>query len=159
MIRNTDGAYGFSKKGKEPKRTEFSEIQVPITIENGILNTVNTFLTSELVRVQASGKADLVKDKLDLRIKPTVVTTGKEDRDKMKRSEVMIPIRVTGSLSSPEFRPDLKGAAAQKIEEKIVESSEFKKVFEKEEMKPYEEGVKGLLKGILGGSPPSNEDQ
>jgi len=156
MVRNTDGAYGFGRKGKESPRTEFSEFQIPLTIKNGVFNTVNTLMMSELLRVKTAGKANLVKDALDLRIEPTFVTTGKEDKDKRKRSEVMIPILVTGSLSSPVFRPDLKGVAAQKLEAKVFESSEFKKVFEKEELKPYEEDVKNLLKGILG--TPSSED-
>ena len=149
MVRNRNGAYGFARRGEETPRTEFSEFRIPLTIKNGIFNTVNTQITSELIRIQTTGKADLVKDILDLRIEPTFVTTSKKDKEKMKRSEVMIPIQVTGSLSSPEFHPDLKGVAVQKLEEKIFESSEFKKVFEKEELKPYEEGVKKLLKGIL----------
>jgi AsmA protein len=157
MVRNTDGAYGFARKGKESPRTEFSEFQIPLTIKNGIFNTVNTLMTSALLRVKTAGKADLVKDALDLRIEPTFVTTGKEDKDKRKRSEVMIPILVTGSLSSPVFRPDLKGVAAQKLEEKVLESSKFKEIFEKEELKPYEEDVKNLLRGILG--TPSSEDR
>jgi len=158
MVRNTDGAYGFAGKGKEASRTEFSEFRIPLTIKNGVFNIANALMTSALFRVQAAGKADLVNDVLDLRIEPTFVTTGKEDKDKMKRSEVMVPILVTGSLSSPKFRPDLKGVAAQKLEEKVLESSKFKKVFEKEEMKPYEEDAKKLLKGLLG-SPNSGTGQ
>ena len=158
MVRNKDGAYGFASRDEKAPRTEFSEFRVPLTIKNGIINTVNALMSSTLFRLQTAGKADLVKDALDLRIEPTFVTTGKEDQDKMKRSEVMIPILVTGSLSSPKFRPDLKGVAAQKLEEKVLESSKFKKVFEKEEMKPYEKDVKKLLKGFLG-SPNSEEGQ
>ena len=149
MVRNTDGAYGFARRQEENPRTKFTEFQVPFTIENGVLDIRNTRMTSTLLRVQAVGKADLVKETLKLRIEPTFVTTRKEDVEKMKRSEVMVPVLVTGSFSSPEFRPDLKGVVRKKLEEKVFESEKFKEIFEKEELKPFEKDVKKLLEGIL----------
>lgn len=149
MVRNTDGAYGFADMGEKKPRTEFSEFQIPFTIKNGIFNTDNSRLDSIFLRVMTFGEADLVREKLNIRIEPTFVTTSKEDKDKRKRSEVMVPVLVTGSLYSPEFRPDLRGIAKQKLEEKVFESSKVKKLFEKEELKPYEEDVKRLLEGIL----------
>jgi len=67
----------------------------------------------------------------------------------MKRSEVMVPVLVSGNFSSPKFCPDLKGIAKQKLEEKVFESSKFKKVFEKDKYKPFEEPAKDLLRGIF----------
>jgi len=149
MVRNTDGAYGFSGKSKEKPRTRFDELEIPFTIKNGIFYTDSTRLTSALLSVQTAGKADLVKETLDFRVEPTVVTTRKEDKEKMKRSEVAIPVLVTGSFSDPTFLPDLKGIAKKKLEEDVFESRKFKKVFEKEELKPIEKDAKKLLKGIL----------
>ena len=149
MVRNTDGAYGFARSKEANPRTEFTEFRVPFTIVNGVLDIHNTRMSSTLLRVQATGKADLVKESLRLRIEPTFVTTRKEDVEKMKRSEVMVPVLVTGSFSSPEFRPDLKGAARKKLEEEVFESEKFKEIFEKEELKPFEKDAKRLLEGIL----------
>jgi len=149
MVRNTDGAYGFARRQEENPRTKFTELQVPFTVENGVLDIRNTRMTSTLLRVQAVGKADLVKETLKLRIEPTFVTTRKEDAEKMKRSEVMVPVLVTGSFSSPEFRPDFKGVARKKLEEKVFESEKFKEIFEKEELKPFEKDAKRLLEGIF----------
>ena len=40
--------------------------------------------------------------------------------------------------------------ARQQVEEKIIESDQFKKVFEEnEELKPYEEQTKKLIKGLF----------
>lgn len=158
MVRNMDGAYGFATQSEKKPRTEFTEFQVPFTIDNGVLNTGNSRISSMLIRVLATGKVDLVKETLNLRMKPIFVTTKKKDKEKMKRSEVMVPVLVTGSLSSPEFRPDLKGIVKQKLEEKVFKSSKFKKFFEKEEMKPFEEDAKKLLEGILN-IPHSENDQ
>ncbi len=149
MVRNTDGAYGFAhKEGQRPK-TEFTEFQVPFKIEDGVFITDNANIVSTLLRVQSTGKADLVGETINFRIEPTFVTTGKEDAEKMKRSEVMFPVLVTGSLTDPKFRPDLKGIAKKKLEEEVLESSKFKEIFEKEELKPFEEDAKKLLKGIF----------
>jgi AsmA protein len=149
MVRNTDGAYGFAHKGEKRPQTEFTELNVPFTIENGVLYTPKTSMVSTLVHVQATGKANLISEALDFVVKPTVVTTSKEDKDKMKRSEVMVPVLVSGSFSSPKFRPDLKGIAKQKLEEKVFESPKFKKIFEKDEYKPFEEKAKSILRGIF----------
>ncbi len=149
MVRNTDGAYGFAHKADERPRTEFNELQASFSIKNGVFYTDDTRMVSTLIRVQSTGKADLVGGTLDFRIEPAFVTTRKDDVEEMKRSEVMIPVLVTGNLSDPKFRPDLRGIAKKKLEEEVFESSKFKEIFEKEELKPLEEGVKGLLKGIL----------
>ncbi len=149
MIRNTDGAYGFAGNKEKTPSTAFSEFQIPFTIKNGLVKTKGTRIVSTLIRAQTAGSADLVNDVLDFRIEPVFVTSKKTDKDKMKRSEVMIPVLVTGSLSSPIFHADLRGIAEQKLEEKVFESSRFKKIFEKEEMKEYEDDVKNLLKGLL----------
>lgn len=149
MVRNTDGAYGLVSIGDEKAKTEFSNLQVPFIIKNGVLHTDNTRMESTLLRVQSTGKADLVNETLDFRIEPTFVTTKKEDAEKMKHSEVMVPVLVTGNLSDPKFRPDLRGIAKKKLEEKVFESTEFKEIFEKEELKPLEDDAKRLLKGII----------
>jgi AsmA protein len=159
MVRNTDGAYGFLRKAEEKPKTEFNELQVPFTLKNGVFFSDNARMVSTLIRVRSKGKIDLVGETLNFRIEPTFVTTGKEDREKMKQSEVMIPVLVTGKLSGPKFRPDLRGIAEQKLEEKVFESSKFKELFEKEELKPFEKDAKELLKGILGGPSAPKEER
>jgi len=149
MVRNTDGAYGLVSLGDEKAKTEFSNLQVPFSIKNGVLYTDNTRMESTLLRAQSTGKADLINETLDFRIEPTFVTTKKEDVEKMKHSEVMVPVLVSGNLSDPKFRPDLRGMAKKKLEEKVFESTEFKEIFEKEELKPLEDDAKRLLKGII----------
>ena len=60
MVRNTDGAYGFSRKASEKPKTEFNELQVPFTITNGVFFSDNARMVSTLIRVQSKGKVDLV---------------------------------------------------------------------------------------------------
>ena len=61
---------------------------------------------------------------------------------------ITVPVVVSGMFAAPKFRPDLKGAATQELEKKVLESEEVKKVLEKEELKPLKETTKSLLKGF-----------
>jgi AsmA protein len=83
-------------------------------------------------------------------VEPKVIGSSKGQGDKKQRSGIMVPVVVSGTFAAPKFRPDLKGAAAQQFEQKILESDKVKKMLEKEELKPLEEYTKGLLKGLTG---------
>jgi len=149
MVRNTDGAYGFAGKVNNRPETGFSELYVPFTITDGILKTADTRMVSTLIRVAVSGKASLPGETLKFRIEPVVVTTSKADKKKMKRSEVRVPVLVSGTFSSPKYRPDLRAVAKDNLEKKVFESKKFKKVFKKKKYAPYEDAAKSLLKGLL----------
>ncbi|MDX9788735.1 MAG: AsmA family protein [Desulfobacterales bacterium] len=157
MVRNTDGAFGLTQKAVDGRKTIFSNFIAPISIKDGTISTEDTKIVSTLFRVQAAGQADLVKETLDFRIEPTVITTSKEDARKMKDSERMIPVLVKGTFSSPQFLPDLRGVAKKQLEEKVFESEKVKKLFEKEELKPIEKDVKSLFKGLLDSQPSKKE--
>ena len=149
MVRNTDGAYGFAGQSNKSSETGFSELYALFTITDGLLKTTDTRMVSTLIRVAVSGKANLPGEKLKFRIEPVVVTTSKADKKKMKRSEVKVPVLVSGTFSSPKFRPDLKAIAKDQLEKEVFESKKFKKVFKKKKYAPYEDAAKSLLKGLL----------
>jgi AsmA protein len=153
MVRNVKTAFGLAEKGAERPRTDFSELHAPFTITNGVVKTPKTSLMSPLFRVQAEGKADLVKENLDFRVEPKFVTTLKGQGDKMERSGLMVPVLVTGSFSDPKFRPDLKGMLKKGIKEGIPKPDDLKKLIpgqgtEKGESETLKEKAKGLLKGL-----------
>jgi AsmA protein len=150
MARNVGAAFGLAKKGEERPRTDFTELLVPFTIKNGVVNTPQSSIKSPFIRITAVGTADLVKETLDFRVDPQAVATIKGQGDETKRSGIMVPVLVSGTFSKPTFRPDLSAATQQRIEKEIFESKEVQKVLEKEELKPLEKKAKGLLKGILG---------
>ena len=150
MARNVGAAFGLAKKGEERPRTDFTELLVPFTIKNGVVNTPQSSIKSPFIRITAVGTADLVQETLDFRVDPQAVATIKGQGDETKRSGIMVPVLVSGTFSKPKFRPDLSAATQQRIEKEIFESKEVQKVLEKEELKPLEKKAKGLLKGILG---------
>ena len=150
MARNVGSAFGLAKKGGERPKTDFTELKMPFTIKKGVANTPQTSLKSPFIRIIAAGTADLVKETLDFRVEPKAVASIKGQGDEAQRSGIMVPVLVSGTFTSPEFRPDLSAAAKQKIEKKVFESKEVKKLMEKEELKPLEKPAKDMLKGVLG---------
>ena len=122
-----------------------------VSAKYGVFQTSDTKMVSELIRVVLSGKADLVKETLHFRIVPTAVTTGSAKTEKIKKSEVTVPVIVSGTFQDPKFRPDLEKVTQKAIEKEILESKEYKKALEKNpELKQLEEPAKQLLKGIFG---------
>jgi AsmA protein len=141
MARNIKSAFGLEAASTaERPRTDFSELIVPFSITNGVVDTSNASMKSPFVRLEASGKADLVQETLDFRVEPKLVGTIKGQGDKNVRSGVMVPVLVSGTFAAPKFRPDLKAMVQQQIEKGALESQSVKKL---------EQPAKDLLKNLL----------
>ncbi len=149
MVKNTKSAFTKIMDGKEESTTKFGKIFSSFTIIDGIVNISDTGFISHDIRLTASGRADLVKEVLDLRLEPFLVEKKNDDKKDRKGSEYLIPVLVTGNFSSPKFRPDIKKIINKELEERIFESPEFKKIFKDEELKPLEETAKEILKGLF----------
>ena len=148
MVQNVKTAFGLAEKGENAPRTDFSELHIPFSVQNGVFRTTATTLTSPLVRLKASGVADLVNQRLDFRLEPKVVATLKGQGDTENRSGIMVPVLVAGIFSSPEFRPDLQGMLKQEIEKRLPDLQKQLKGNEssKENSQTMEDQVKGILK-------------
>jgi AsmA protein len=153
MVRNAKAAFGLADKGAERPRTDFSELHAPFTITNGVVKTPGTSLKSPVLRVIASGTADLNNENLDFRVEPKFVSTLKGQGDKKQRAGIMVPVLVSGSFSAPNFRPDLKGMLKKGLEGEIPKIDDLKKQLpkvdiKKEGLKGVEEKTKGLIKSL-----------
>jgi len=155
MVRNVQSAFGMAEKvqGERPK-TDFTELRSPFTIRNGLVNTPGTEMKSPLLRVVASGTANLVDESLNMRVEPKVVATIKGQGDTEERGGIRVPVLVTGTFSDPKFRPDLKGMFEEGLKQGIPDASSLKKMIEpgeQESGQSTEEAVKDKVKGLLKG--------
>lgn len=144
MIRNIKTSFSPADKGEELPRTDFGQFHLPFSIIDGIFTTTKTSLKSQLFRLQVEGSADLVKEALDFRVEPKFLAIPPKEENLKKRSEIMIPLRVTGTFSAPKFTPDLKGMLKKSIETGLSDPSKFKEMFrslrkDKKELKSKEE--------------------
>jgi AsmA protein len=140
-VRNAAAGVGLGKTAAEKPRTDFAELIIPFAADQGIVNIPGASLSSPLVRLSATGNANLVTETLDFRVEPKVVATLKGQGDTQERSGLMVPLLVTGSFASPKIRPDVKAMIGGKI--------------------PDAEGIKQLLntKGAQGSDGASVEDK
>ncbi len=150
MARNAKAAFGLAEKGAQRPRTDFSELNVPFTLQEGVFKTDKTSIVSPLLRILAAGTANLVNENLDFRITPKVVASLKGQGDTTDRSGITVPILVTGTFNAPKFRPDLKGLLQQQIGTTLPDLQESLKggLPTKEDTKQLEEKAKGLLKKL-----------
>jgi AsmA protein len=155
MVRNAKAAFGLAASGEKPK-TDFSELNAPYTISDGVVITNQTTLLSPVLRVLAAGKANLVDETLDFRVEPKFVGTLKGQGDKEERSGIMIPVLVGGTFSSPSFKPDVKAVFDKGLKEGILPELQRKiepgsKDGQKTEPQKPSDVLKGLLKGVKPG--------
>ena len=140
MVRNIKVAFGLAEKSAERPKTDFTELTAPFSVKNGLVHTPQTSLKSPLLRIIASGNADLVNETIDMRVEPKVVGTIKGQGDTEDRSGLMVPVVVSGTFAEPKFRPDLKSAVTQDI----------KGMLKDDDPESVTEKAKGLIKGLLG---------
>ena len=158
MVRNAKAAFGLAAPSEERPKTDFSELNAPYTIADGVVSTSQTTLVSPVLRVLAAGKASLVDETLDFRVEPKFVGTLKGQGDKETRSGITIPVIVGGTFSSPSFSPDLKAVLDQGIIKEGVLPELQKRIGpsgakegQKTESQPPADVLKGLLKGLKPG--------
>ncbi|MBW2369564.1 MAG: AsmA-like C-terminal region-containing protein, partial [Deltaproteobacteria bacterium] len=183
MIQNAAAAFGLAEKKDSEAQTEFTELSSIFTIKSGLFETADTTLSSPALKINAAGTANLVKETLDFRVDPTYFnpiklksedeaesdetatsksdTTGEQDTtpdtepvEEKPTGSKLVPVLITGSFSSPKFKPDLEGALKQTIESTLTDL--FKKKEDKSEgeadetskSESLDDTVKGLIKGL-----------
>jgi AsmA protein len=123
MARNVKSAFGLAAKEAQRPRTDFAELSAPFTLTNGEFSTTNTKLKNPFLRLKAKGKADLVDETLDFRVKPKFVSTMKGQGGDMSGSGLAVPVLVTGTFSSPKFRPDLESMIKKGLTEDLSDAA------------------------------------
>lgn len=144
MGRNLAAGLSGTQKPAEKPTTDFAELKVPFKLVSGVFQTENTALLSPLLRVNASGSANLVSEQLDMKVRPKIVGSLKGQGDTEERSGLTVPIIVQGTFAKPTFKPDVSALAN---EETIIEAIKNPESL-KEKGKSLEETGKSLLKGL-----------
>jgi len=124
-----------------PGQTDFTELGGSFTMTNGVIKNNDLAAKSPLLRIEGKGQVDLPKDSIDYLVTTTLVKTlegqGGKGRDEL--AGIPIPVRVTGPLAKPSYRPDLEAALSAKAKQEVQ-----KKVEEK-----LQDKVGDALKGLF----------
>lgn len=152
LIRDGSAALGLGG-GKQdtgtPGQTDFTELTGSLTMTDGLVSNRDLAAKSPLLRIDGKGDVDLRKDTIDYLITTELVGSlegqGGKSRDQL--SGVPIPVRVTGSLSNPSYRPDLEAALSAKTKAQLEEKKEeVRKKVEEKASKELGGALKGLFK-------------
>jgi len=127
--RNVKSAFGGEVQRGQKPRTDYAELNVPFTLTNGLFETPNTTLKNPFLRLVAKGKADLVHETLDFRLEPKLVATIEGQGSETSLSGVTVPVLVTGTFSSPRFRPDLEAIIKKRLKQELPDAGGLDKIF------------------------------
>jgi len=148
MARNVKSAFGLETQGGTRPRTDFAELNIPFSIQQGVVKTASAKLLSPFVRVKAAGTANLVSEVLDMRVEPKIVGSIKGQGDTQDRSGITVPVLVSGTFDDPKFAPDLAGMLTGGSGASVEEVVKGAAGGSQDAVKSAEEQVKGVLKGL-----------
>ena len=131
-----------------PGQTDFTELSGSVQMTNGVIRNQDLRAQSPLLRIAGKGTVDLPQDTIDYLVTTELVGSlegqGGKGRDEL--AGIPIPVRVSGPLTSPTYRPDLEGVLTAKAEAELEERKQ--ELQEKAEQKIQDE-VGDALKGLF----------
>ncbi len=149
LIREASAKLGLGGDGADtgtPGQTDFTEASASLVMTNGVVKNKDLQAKSPLLRIEGKGEVDLPRDTIDYLVTTELVKSlkgqGGKSRDEL--AGITIPVRVTGPLAEPSYRPDLEAALSAKAKAQLEE----KKV---ELQQKAEEKVKEKLDGVFKG--------
>ncbi|MES9972173.1 MAG: AsmA family protein [Candidatus Thiodiazotropha sp.] len=124
----------------EPEQTDFSELNGRATIVNGVVNNQSLLAKSPYLRLEGSGKAYLLEERLKYTVRPVIVNTptGQGGEALEELVGIPIPVKIKGNWNNPDFsvqlskileeqqKAKLKKKFDDKVDEKIGEKLEEK---------------------------------
>ena len=147
VIRKVDAVLSFAQPGGVLPSTDFSELHFPFTVNGGVVSTSNATLVAHNLTATASGRANLTTHTLNFRVEPKLSTPLKSFSVKGigVNPEVTVPVLVSGTFSSPQFRPDVSGAVQETVKEEI------QKINPETAGEALKKGLPGRLRSLWGG--------
>jgi uncharacterized protein involved in outer membrane biogenesis len=93
------------------KKTDFSELTATFNIKNGVAHNEDLAMKAPILRLgkgDSRGEIDIANETINYLAKPTIVKSlkGQGGADLDKLAGISIPIKITGSFSSPKYAMD-----------------------------------------------------
>lgn len=143
------GLGGGTTSTGTPGQTDFTEMGGSVTMKNGVIKNDDLSAKSPLLRVDGKGEVDLPNDTINYLVTTELVGTleGQGGKAKDELSGIPIPVRVSGPLTSPSYRPDLEAALSAKAKAQLeAKKEEVQKKVEEKVKDQVGDALKGLFK-------------
>jgi AsmA protein len=125
--------------GKSSGRTRFDVFKASAVLSDGIASTKDLTIASQNLRVSGAGTANLVNEAINCQIKATVLKEAPAATAAAEATLAEVPLTITGTLKSPEVRPDLEAMARARVQEELGKHKE-------ELQQKLQDALKGLFK-------------
>jgi AsmA protein len=109
MLRTLQGNILEGWASSEAQSTDFSSLQASFNIKNGIATNQDLQMLGPLVRLTGAGQIDLVRQRINYKATPKLVTKLRGQGGLVNADGVPIPIIIEGKLAKPRIYPDLPG--------------------------------------------------
>jgi len=114
---------------KLPARTEFTAVSATGTVTDGIFKNDDLLIELPFIRLTGGGIVDLPAAEVNYSVEARVLDNpelgaGMTAAELKDFTKTVVPVRITGPLASPSFRPDIEAVFRQQVEGAIEEEKE-----------------------------------
>lgn len=145
---------GQKYESKAPQRTEFAELSATGVISKGVLRNDDLKASLPFLRVAGKGEIDIAAATMDYTVEATILKSPELSGGIEELSNTAIPVRLTGPITAPKVRPDVKGVleakAKAELKRKEQELRDEAKRKAEEEKRRLEDKLKNKLKDLIG---------
>ncbi|MDI1362655.1 AsmA family protein [Methylotenera sp.] len=108
------------------KKTDFSELTASFTIKNGVAHNEDLAMKAPILRLakgDSRGDVDIGNESINYLAKPTIVKSlkGQEGADLDSLAGFAIPLKITGTFSSPKYGMDFAAIGTALAQSKLLD--------------------------------------
>jgi AsmA protein len=112
-----------------PARTEFTSVSATGTVTDGIFENDDLLIELPFLQLTGKGFVDLPAGQVDYSVEARVfdnpeLMAGVTEAELADFTKTVVPVRITGSLTSPSVRPDIEAVFRQQVEGALEEQKE-----------------------------------
>lgn len=152
-LRNAMALFSGQPRSDAVAETDFTELALPFTAENGLVRWPSLSAQSPLLRLSSSGRLNLATDELRAELDAAVVKTlkGQGGDPLSELAGFIVPIKLRGTLDDPDIKLDIKEVLAQtrlggKQEEVEAKLDERKEELRDKAREELQRGLNRLLR-------------
>ena len=125
--------------GQSSGRTKFDVFKASAVVTNGVASTEDLTVASRDLRVSGEGTANLVNQAINFRLKAAILKEAPGAGAAAAAPLAEVPLTISGTLKSPEVRPDLEAMARARVQNELD-------THKQELQQKLQDVLKGLLK-------------
>jgi AsmA protein len=125
--------------GDSSGRTKFDTFKASADLKDGVASSRDLTIVSQNLRVSGQGTVNLANDAISYQAKATVLKEAPAAHAAAGAVLADIPLTITGTLTSPQVRPDLAGIAKARVQQVLDKNKE-------QLQQKLEDQLKGLFK-------------